>query len=130
MKRYFEKLSFKLDENVTEKSLDYLIELWDSISDYLRLPSLPYLLDQVHDGCISVTWLVPPISTPGILLMTDEPEAAKYFSKLGIIRMEINDLCLYEKQELSVETKQSEEQVKFTYWTTCVVTYMYSMLHS
>ena len=125
-RRYFNKLTTKLKAKVTEESLDYLIELWDSVSEYLGLPSLTYLLDEIREGCVSATWLIPPSAMPAIALKIDDPETAKFFSKLGIIRMELDDMCLYEEQEPSVETaeEQKQKQVNFMHVIpTC--TYMY-----
>ena len=115
--RYFLRLSIKVKAKVTEESLDYLTELWDSLSGYLCLPSLTYILDEIHEGCISATWLIPPIAMSAIVHRIDDPETAKFFSKLRIIKMETDDLCLYEEQEPSMETtiEPKQEEVNSTY---------------
>ena len=58
-RQYFRKLSVKLNANVTEKSIQYIIELWKSLASYYRLPSPMAILERIARGCILVTWLVP-----------------------------------------------------------------------
>ena len=57
--KYRHKLSVKLKARVTDKCLDYIDELWASVTEYLYLPTLLTLLKSICDGCIEVTWLIP-----------------------------------------------------------------------
>jgi len=57
--RYYRKLSLKVKAEVTELSMQYVCELWESLASYYHLPPLPAILDSIHAGCILVTWLVP-----------------------------------------------------------------------
>ena len=66
-KRYYRKLSVKVRAKVTEKSMQYVYELWKSLVSNLLLPSLTAILDSVLDDCILVTWLIPTKHTPELV---------------------------------------------------------------
>jgi len=57
--RYYRKLSVKVKAEVTEVSMQYVSELWESFASHYCLPSCTALLDSVRAKCILVTWLVP-----------------------------------------------------------------------
>ena len=65
--RYYRKLSLKVKAEVTELSMQYICELWESLASYYHLPPLPAILDIIHAGCILVTWLVPTKLTPELI---------------------------------------------------------------
>jgi len=57
--RYYRSLSLKVEAKVTEVSMQYVDELWESFTSYYRLPSCVAILDTVRAECVLVTWLVP-----------------------------------------------------------------------
>ena len=56
--RYYRKLTTKLDVPITRKSLLYIDQFWKSISELFRLPSLPVLLESIHEGCTEITFMI------------------------------------------------------------------------
>lgn len=48
------------DRNVSELSLSYVQELWESIAEEFKIPSLTAILLQISAGSLQITWLVPP----------------------------------------------------------------------
>ena len=66
-KRYYHKLSVKVRAKVTEKSMQYVYELWESLVSNLLLPSLTTILDSVLNDCILVTWLIPTKHIPELV---------------------------------------------------------------
>ena len=101
--RYFMKLSMKLKAKATEKSLQYLTELWERVSEYLLLPSLPYLLDEIMSGSILVIWLVPRSITLALIIKCKQPSAAKFFAGYDICSISVDSLVLYEEKVEEVE---------------------------
>lgn len=49
-RKYCRRLTVKLKDRVTQKSLDYIDKFWRSIADFFVLPSLPVLLGTIHEG--------------------------------------------------------------------------------
>jgi len=52
---YYRRLSLKVKAKVTEVSMQYVSELWESLASHYRLPSCTAILDSVHDECILAT---------------------------------------------------------------------------
>ena len=48
------------DRNVSELSLSYVQELWESIAEEFKIPSLTAILLQISAGSLEITWLIPP----------------------------------------------------------------------
>ena len=57
--RYYRRLSLKVRAKVTEVSMQYVSELWESLASHYRLPSRMAILDSIRAECILVTWLIP-----------------------------------------------------------------------
>ena len=51
------KLSFKVKANVTDKTMKYVNELWDSLAYQIKLPVTALLFHKVAEGCVEITWL-------------------------------------------------------------------------
>ena len=93
---YFQKLSVKLDQRVAEYSLHYLETLWESLSFDLLLPSPSVLLEAVLEGSILVVWLIPVQLAGACQLLNKSEHSAKIFQKYPILRVTIDDVCIYE----------------------------------
>ena len=65
--RYYRELSLKVKAKVTEESMQYVSELWESFASRYHLPSRAAILDSVHAKCILVTWMVPTKHTPELI---------------------------------------------------------------
>ena len=91
---YFKVLSVKLDECVTDRTLDYLEELWNSLSSILVLPPLYLLLDSVIMNSVLVEWLIPTSKVPEAI--EKAKQSADVFRKHPILKVTIDDECVYE----------------------------------
>ena len=94
---YLTELAMKLDDRVAEYHLNYLEDLWLSLSDVLYLPPLHLLLDAVIMDSVLVVWLIPTGMVP------EATERAKqnadFFRKYPILKVTIGDECVYSKTE-------------------------------
>ena len=93
---YFKVLSVKLDECVTDRTLDYLEELWNSLSSILVLPPLYLLLDSVIMNSVLVEWLIPAFKITEAIEKAKHTQSADFFRKHPILRVTIDDECVYE----------------------------------
>ena len=80
-----------------DHSLQYLTEVWKLFSCRYLIPNSPptALLDRVHRGCLSVTWLIPSNLIP--TLVKTARNDAYFFHKHHILRVTVGDDCVYEE---------------------------------
>jgi len=96
--RYYRKLSLKVKAKVTEVTMQYVSELWESFASYYHLPSRTAILDSVHDECILVTWLVPTKYT--LELIQKAPANPDFFQEHNILWATVDDdQYLYNSKE-------------------------------
>ena len=57
--KLLDELSVKVKANVTEKTMKYVSELWDSLAYRVKLPVTALLFQKVAKGCVQITWLLP-----------------------------------------------------------------------
>ena len=87
--RYYRRLSLKVRAEVTEMSMQYVSELWESLASHYCLPSRAAILDSVHAKCILVTWLVP---TKHTLELIEKAHAdSVFFEKHNVLWAKVND---------------------------------------
>ena len=90
------KLTVKLSYVMREKTLDYIDQLWRSISDHF-LHSLPSaLLDSIHGECMEVTWLVPTQTALSIRYV----QSISFWKKLEVIKVTVNGETVYDADEV------------------------------
>ena len=94
-KRYCRSLTIKLKSRVTEKSLDYIDQLWRSIAEYFYLPSLSVLLDTIKEGCVEVTWLVPTLSA--LQIQTNIQDSEEFLQAHHVTRVMLDWELLYDQ---------------------------------
>lgn len=56
---YYQQLMLKVDVKVTEKTLQYVSDLWTALADRFLLPCPTVLLDSITEGCATITWFIP-----------------------------------------------------------------------
>ena len=91
---YLQRLSLKLKTRVTEKSLDYVDDLWVSLAEYFLLPSLSVLLDKIQRGCIEVSWLIPPHYV--FQIIGNLQENSSFLQSKGIVKVLLDGDCVYD----------------------------------
>ena len=92
-RRYYRKLSIKLETKFTSHTLEYLDDLWKEFADLYNLPPLVTLLDCVCKSSILIVWLIPAHLAPQILRAA--PHSVDFFRKHQITRMEFDGVCIY-----------------------------------
>ena len=93
--KLFDELSVKLKTNVTENTLKYVNELWDSLAYQVKLPVTALPFHKVAKGCVEITWLVPFHLTHFTTRRLQE--SSDYFQQENIIRVTIAGRCVYEE---------------------------------
>ena len=95
--QYYQKLSLKLKMSFTDHTLDYIDDLWNEYAELYGLPSRVALLDSIHDGCVSIVWLIPSHLAPQIRSTT--PHSADFYRKHEITRVELGEEYIYQEKE-------------------------------
>ena len=93
--RLFDELSIKLNANVTDKTMKYMSELWDSLAYRIKVPVTALPFHKVAKGCVEITWLVPFHLTHFTTRRLQE--SSDYFREANIIRVTIARRCVYEE---------------------------------
>ena len=92
---HFSQLTIKLDKDPTKCTVDeLLIRFKTSLCDDLSLPHFTLVLVYTGEGCITTVWHIPS-SLEGNLRFPPN-----FFARYGILRLEVNQTCLFEVQEV------------------------------
>jgi len=92
-RRYYRKLSIKLETKFTSHTLEYLDDLWKEFADLYNLPPLVTLLDCVRKSSVLIVGLIPAHLALHIFRAT--PHSVDFFHKYQITRVEFDGLCIY-----------------------------------
>ena len=96
-KLYYQRVSIKLKKKFTgDHTLSYIDELWDEFTQLHNLPHLG-LLDCIHEGCVSIVWLIP--SRLASQIRSTTPLSADFYRKHEITRVELGEECIYQEEE-------------------------------
>ena len=90
----FTLLSLKVGENLTEHTLQYVKEMWDSLAHLLKLPHSALLFKKVAEGCIEMVWTVPSHLTDFIIRRAQE--STECFREQRVLRVTVANRCIYE----------------------------------
>ena len=103
-KGYLRKLTLKLHLRISETSLMYVDELWDTLAKHFLLPPINIILDSIVDGSLIITWLVPFLVIPLLMerVKLNMASAVKFFQRESISLFEIDGVCLYEEKQVSM----------------------------
>ena len=106
-----DELSLKVKAKVTEKTLLYVNELWDSLAYQVQLPVTALLFDKIAEGCVNITWLIPFHLTHFTTRRLQE--STNYFREQNIIRVTIAGRCIYdEPPPVQVSTRKERPKEK------------------
>lgn len=92
--KLFDKLSLKVGGNVTEHTLQYVKDLWDSLALQLKIPQSALLLEMVAKGCIEITWNLPYHLTNFVI--SRARENTEYFREKKVLRLAIANRYVHE----------------------------------
>ena len=90
-----DKLSVKVKANVTEKTLEYVRELWDSLAYQVKLPVTALPFHKIARGCVEITWLLPFHLTHFATRRLQE--STEFFRNKNIIWVTIAGKCVYKE---------------------------------
>ena len=102
--RLFKKLTAKCEVNVTDHTLSYIIDLWQSLVKQFALPRPAMILHEVAKGCIGITWLIPANLVKYVTRMAQE--SANMFAEENVLKVTLEEQCIY-----SMETKLATKLV-------------------
>ena len=106
-------LKFKLDRDITKRSLEYIRQLWESLGKKSRLPLHTILLQKVEEGCICITWMIPFHLMHQ--LVRGLCESAAYFKEQHVLWVSVDGVYLYKEQGAQLSEFPSEENEKVTF---------------
>ena len=92
--KLFKKLQVKVNGvNITDHSVNYVIDLWQSLTHQFVLPKPALILHSIAEGCINITWLVPANLVKHITKMVQDNSSM--FAKLQILKVMLEEQCIY-----------------------------------
>ena len=94
----FKKLSVKVEANITEHSLSYVFELWESLAIHFVLPQPAMILYGIAEGCVGITWLLPANLVKYVTKMAQG--SLDMFARQHIQRVMLEEQCIYSEPPL------------------------------
>ena len=89
----FEKLTAKCEVNITNHTLNYVIDLWRSLAKQFALPRPAMILHDIAEGCIGITWLIPNNLVKYVTRMAQE--TANVFAEENVLKVTLEERCIY-----------------------------------
>ena len=117
--KLFKQLTVKVEVNVTEYTLSYVIDLWQSLTHQFALPRPAMILHNIAEGCIGITWLIPANLVIHITEMTRR--TAKMFSRKHVVSVLMEDQYIYPMSESTpLESETVAPMRKVSYVGICI----------
>ena len=127
----FTLLSLKVGKNVTDHTLQYVKEVWDSLAHLLKLPHSALLFKRVAEGCLEMIWTVPSHLTDFIIRRAQK--STEYFQEQQVLRVTVANRSIYEGEAPTPDNTNEKEDpnwrkvgVVFIYCITKTETRTYS----
>ena len=100
----FSLLTTKTDGvNITNQSLKYVKDLWESLQKQFSLPKHILVLYKIGDGCLEITWRIPSESAAYIIRKAKESD--RYFKEKQFFRVSVDGVHIYTESEACIEVK-------------------------
>ena len=100
-------LSVKFGRDITNRSLEYIRQLWESLGKKCRLPLHTILLQSIKEGSICVTWMIPSHLMPQ--LVKGLCKSAAYFKEQHILWASVDPVYLYKEPGAQLSDFPSQE---------------------
>ena len=91
--KLFRKLTVKCEVNITNHTLSYVIDLWQSLAKQFALPRPAMILHDIAEGCIGITWLIPANLVKYVTQMARE--TTNMFAEENVLRVTLEEQCIY-----------------------------------
>ena len=102
--KLFSLLTTKTDGvNITDQSLKYVKDLWESLRKQFSLPKHILVLYKIGDGCLEITWHIPSESAAYVIRKAKENE--DYFREQQFLRVSVDGVHVYTESEAGVQLK-------------------------
>ena len=98
----FKKLTAKYEINITNHTLSYVIDLWQSLTKQFALPRPAMILHDIAEECIGITWLIPANLVKYVTKMAQE--TTNMFAEENVLRVTLEEQCIY-RMETELETE-------------------------
>ena len=105
--KLLDELSVKVKANVTDRTMKYISELWDSLAYRIKVPVTALPFHRVAKGCVEITWLLPFHLTHFATRRLQG--STEFFREENIIRVTIAGRCVYEELPPVQESARREE---------------------
>ena len=89
----FRKLTTKCKVNITNHTLGYVTDLWQSLAKQFALPQPAMILHDIAEGCISITWLIPVNLVEHVMQMARE--TTNMFAEEQVLKVMLEEQCIY-----------------------------------
>ena len=100
----FSLLTTKTDGvNITNQSLKYVKDLWESLRKQFSLPKHILVLYKISDGCLEITWRIPSKIASYVIRKAKESE--EYFREQHFLRVSVDGVHIYTESEAGVQLK-------------------------
>ena len=96
--KLYKKLSAEVKANITDHSVKYVYDLWQSLANQFRLPRPAMILHRIAEGCICITWLISTNLITHITRMVRE--TSDMFAEKQIQRVMLEEQCIYPMETL------------------------------
>lgn len=95
----YSKLTVKVNINITDAMLGYVIGLWTEIAEQLfRLPDLDAVLHDMKEQCLLITWLIPRSDNLQSRIKHNAPNSTSFFEQRKIQYCVLNNEQIYKSQ--------------------------------
>ena len=102
--KLFKKLTAKYRVNVTNHTLSYVNDLWQSLAKQFALPRPAVIIHNIAEGCICIIWLIPTNLVKHVTRMTRE--TTNMFAEEQVLRVTLDEQCIY-PMETELETEEA-----------------------
>ena len=93
LRKIFKKLSVKVNANVGDHTLNYVNDVWRSLTHQVLLPRPAVILHSIAEGCIGITWLIPTNLVNHVTIMVQK--SSSMFAKQDIQQVILEEQCIY-----------------------------------
>lgn len=100
-REYYRKLTIVVGTKFSEHTLKHIENLWKEFADLYNLPPHEALLECIHEGCVSIVWLIP--SYLAYIIRDVSPSKVDFYHKYQITRVEFDEEYIYQEAEEHVE---------------------------
>ena len=91
------KVVLKTDRKISELSLVYGQELWNSFAEEFEIPSLTTVIHRILDGSIEIIWLVLPHVAE--MIIASAHRSTSFFRQHKIIHIAVDDKQVYDADQ-------------------------------